>query len=866
MQQWCCLVSLGLLRFVCSRAHQILPLRGCFSEQKFRAKFNQDTPSKTGLVSTKGFNTAARHGTKLKEVFRLYCAFVFAFTLAWAGPTASEITRQIFQVSLDPGECYRVIEQNFSKADFHIYFTSGYLIFSKPINGIRTSAVFTTEVEGGDAEILLLPPVRSERLSLATFTESPNLEEHFKTALMVFTDQTASELIAKLRTGEAKKSPEMGALLADKWGSLVRNMTPSFQVRLVEDTLNQRPDHGFFYMAVAGSKLGNFDAFCDPLGVEDIIVGQLSERQGRSYFDVWTTFASREKRKSDQNMQQPDMEVQDYHIDATLEPDLSLKTVTKLTAVTKQKTGRAIPFSISKRMKITEARVDDHPVEVFQQESLRSNLIGDRGDNRFLLITSEQLQPGKHEFEFHHEGQVISKAGEQVYYVGSRGFWYPRVGLEFARYDLTFRYPKNLAFVATGDIVNDTTDGDWRITQRRTSTPIRFAGFNLLSDYKTVSIAHDGYKVDVYANRRLETALQPKSTLPVQLPSANTWSRRRPPTADSIAGVPPPPLPPDPLGRLKAVADDVVGALGFMTALFGPPPIKSITVSPIPGSIGQGFPGLLYVSTLAYIEPAQRPPMLHNAVEQAYFTDVLEAHEVAHQWWGNLVITRSYQDAWLMEALANYSALLFLEKKKGTRAMDTVLEDWKVHLLAKGPNGRTIESAGPITWGYRLESSQSPDAWRHITYEKGAWVLHMLRRQMGDERFLAMLKTLCKRYAYRPMDTEEFRDIVQEFASPRTSAANLAAFFDTWIYGTGIPVVKMNYAVRGGRVNGTILQSEVAEDFTARVPLEIQTGKQRVIQWVATGNEPMPFSIPVKMPPARVAVAFKDALITAKKP
>src|SRR6266566_9895977 len=74
---------------------------------------------------------------------------------------------------LDSAECYRVHDLQINKDDIHLYFTDGYLIFGKPLNGTRTTAVFTAGVEAGDAELLLLPPSRSERRSLAAYTGSP---------------------------------------------------------------------------------------------------------------------------------------------------------------------------------------------------------------------------------------------------------------------------------------------------------------------------------------------------------------------------------------------------------------------------------------------------------------------------------------------------------------------------------------------------------------------------------------------------------------------------------------------------------------------------------------------------------------------
>jgi len=70
--------------------------------------------------------------------------------------------------------------------------------------------------------------------------------------------------------------------------------------------------------------------------------------------------------------------------------------------------------------------------------------------------------------------------------------------------------------------------------------------------------------------------------------------------------------------------------------------------------------------------------------------------------------------------------------------VDSVLNDYRGNLLAS-QNGRTVESAGPIALGVRLMSSQNPQTWRTIVYEKGTWIMHKLRRRMGDERFLGFL-------------------------------------------------------------------------------------------------------------------------------
>ena len=124
---------------------------------------------------------------------------------------------------------------------------------------------------------------------------------------------------------------------------------------------------------------------------------------------------------------------------------------------------------------------------------------------------------------------MISSAGNGVYFVGARSTWYPRSAAEFSTYDLTFRYPKKLTLVTAGELVDDRTEGETRITRRSSTTPIRFAGFNL-GNYERITGSAPGFTVEVYGNRGLEAALQPKAGLTQPDPSTRSiLSTRRDP-------------------------------------------------------------------------------------------------------------------------------------------------------------------------------------------------------------------------------------------------------------------------------------------------------------------------------------------------
>ena len=82
---------------------------------------------------------------------------------------------------------------------------------------------------------------------------------------------------------------------------------------------------------------------------------------------------------------------------------------------------------------------------------MRADLLRNVGNEMFLVVPPAPLEPGKeYELEFRHAGKVIFDAGNRVYYVGARANWFPNIGLQFAKYDLTFRYPKDLDLVTAG--------------------------------------------------------------------------------------------------------------------------------------------------------------------------------------------------------------------------------------------------------------------------------------------------------------------------------------------------------------------------------------------------------------------------------
>lgn len=720
-------------------------------------------------------------------------------------PSAAELARALREMSIDPEQTYRARDLTLARGDIKIYLTEGVLAFATPVAGRCVAAVFTTAgVDAGDAEILLLPPQRSERASLASFIRTPNLDQHFTSAVFLFADDTLNEVLGQLHETPVRKAPEITADVSTQFNPLLREMSSGIDIRLVQSFLdNHKPDHGLFYAAIFGRELGAFDVMYEPDEFEPIAVGRaLPAGAAGARFQLWTAFRPRHKPAHPM----PPVILSNFSIDAAIHPDLTMAVSARFDAVPNFDGGRVISLGLSERLKVLSATVDGKPVEVFQRSTV--SMLDVKSSGTFLLISAAPLVSGKvYKLDVRYEGSVIRQAPDGSYFVDERNAWFPYSGPLLTNFDLTFRCPERLRLVSTGEPVSDEVVGGTRIVHRKTQVPERLAGFNL-GDYSTVFEEHGRYRVECYANRAAAASLK-KPGASVRIPES--------PTAGGI---------------LQDLPKETESILDDYTQRWVPLPIHSVAVSPIAGYFGQGFPGLIYLSTISYLREQDRPSELRGARLDTFFSEMLLPHEVAHQWWGNIVSAADYRTDWLMEAMANYSALQFLERSKGTAAMHEVLATYRDD-LTKQQNGKPIESIGPVDFGVRLQ--QGPDllTWHTIVYEKGTWILHMLRNRLGDDGFAKMQVRLLRDFVAKPISNEDFRKVASGFAPAGQPDKTLMMFFDTWIYGTGIPTLRMQ---RGGR-DLKLNLSGVDEDFTADVALECtsKAGNQRV-QWVRASS------------------------------
>jgi hypothetical protein len=187
----------------------------------------------------------------------------------------------------------------------------------------------------------------------------------------------------------------------------------------------------------------------------------------------------------------------------------------------------------------------------------------------------------------------------------------------------------------------------------------------------------------------------------------------------------------------------------------------------------------------------------------------LLANTIAHQWWGCEVSPRTLNDAWITNGMSRYGELMYLEDDSGRNALKAALEDVSAGALAYDTT--------PLSSVGRMDPF-SPQ-FQSMTLEKGAMIFHMLRGEVGDKMFLAILKGTLSQYSNGPIRAADLEKVAEA-----QSQEQLTPFFAQWIDGTGAPRFTDKYAVyRLGNNKGFRTIGEINQDLDLfRMPVELR--------------------------------------------
>jgi hypothetical protein len=778
-------------------------------------------------------------------------------------------------------------------------FDRGRMVFIRPVAGVVTGLYFW-----GEGTIVAGPSSIIEKQQLNLLTGAPTLNEHFREAYIRFTDNTYDLLMDQVKTSSEIEIRPID-LPTDGLQRILGLAAPD-SFRILADLLNGRVTP-IFSARLRGQKFGFFDFTVDYRRREQISLGQNHSEPGHGGYYVWCSYSlgSRSSRGSgagrgvgpDQDKAPGDVlgefikliDCQTYEIETRIDKNDHIMGTTRVEFIGEMDGEWVLLFDLSRYLKLSQVSDEKHRPLLFYQNNMAATEeeVERLGQDVVMVLLKEPLRQGeKHTLEFEYSGDVISRVGSGIFYVGARGSWYPNTGiLDRAEYRLKFQYPKPFTIVATGDLVKEWEEGDFKNSEWNSEIPIPVAGFNY-GDYIKRSTTANNIPIDVYTNRGIEGIyLEVKNRLDVlrEVERQRQLSQHRLGGAGTDASPAVPDLSDFDTSRFSGeIVSRVAQTLQFFEPLLSKYPYKKLAVSQIPGRFSQGWPSLLYVSSLAFLTREQRTKLGMETDRDTLFMECLHAHELAHQWWGNLVGWKSYHDVWMMEGFSNYLGFLAIKLRYPTeKQLRELLFQAKEKILAKNPDGQTIESAGPVWLSSRLGSTRFPNGYTVLAYDKGAWILHMLRclltdpKTGSDRRFQLLIADFLTTYRDKLTSTEDFKNMVEKHMGKDLDLEGnrkMDWFFDEWVYSTGIPTYRISYstsALKNGTylVKGKIAQENVSGLFMMPVEVFAHFPQQKVLRIgrVNTTGSETQFKFVLNSKPVKLTLDENHAILCENK-
>ena len=674
-------------------------------------------------------------------------------------PDPAKLQAEIAASRLEPSRAVSLKNLKLDAGLAKLRLDDGVLIPATSVGGKTVEMVFL-----GKGRIGIEPPDALEAGQLELFTGGSRLDEEFTEMVLVLGMDAAADAmlrrpkVPELDGAQVRRAEEIYA----KWKGGPERKQLNVDTAVLRDSVGDASYQGFFAAWFHGSELGDFLYLVEPDAQEQVTLGRFvpleatekekrkllrqlnrEQRRGRligvelddlGQWDTW--FSASLRRGSSATPGVAAFEPTKYTLDVTLaERDLRLTGRARLDLKPVVRGSRAVALRLSNDLQVGKVTDGAGTGLFFTRAGRDLTVILPRppGDEEMVSLIIE------------YAGSMVEKDGRSFALLDTQE-WYPHAGtLDRAPYDVTFHWPRKLELLSCGRRADGGESGDMRWERRTLEIPV--AGF--------------AFEVGRY---RLETARAGHVEVRLAFdPDVNRMGKE----------------------AREEITKSVTESLAFFEDQFGPYPLDELTVVTVPRGFSQAMLGFVTLSSLM---------MLDLDVWNLFFgledRRTVIAHEIAHQWWGHRVGWTSYRDQWISEAMANYAALFYARKKldwKGRYGLGPTT-GWQDALTDTTADGRAIESLGPVVLGPRLFSSRSGDAYQAIVYHKGAVILDMLSKALGQENFPKILKQIVKVVDNRAISTEDFLSLIE-----RITSTELDWFADQFVYGTGLPEVYYTY-------------------------------------------------------------------------
>lgn len=457
----------------------------------------------------------------------------------------------------------------------------------------------------------------------------------------------------------------------------------------------------------------------------------------------------------------PGLEIQGYVIDAELDPAEHRLTARATVSFTAPASFEVVTFGLHPALKVS--KITDPAGTLIQGEQTADGSVRVTAPAPFVAGQAVHWSfeyagelTGKEDGPV--EGLKLASIGDPISYLLYPARWFPTTGYLTNRFtaEMHIRVPKGVRVLGSGSL--------------GPANPVTLASGAPGDEYE-FNWTKAGFPGTIIAGRFVEAAPAGPGNVRVYLTEAHK-------------------------AELQKVAETASREYDFFTESFGAIAGGRLNVVELPED------------TLPAVWSPELAAIPGSRMGDKTGTRLL-ANTMAHQWWGCQVASRTLDDAWIMNGMARYGELMYVEEMGGKAALKTALADIAAGALAYDTT--------PLSTTGRLNPF-SPE-FQSMTLEKGAMVFHMLRGVMGDKAFLETLKGVQSQYANQSIRGPELEKVAEA-----QSQQQLTAFFAQWIDGTGAPKFANKYSVyRQGNGKGFRTVGEIDQDLDLfRMPVELR--------------------------------------------
>ena len=683
---------------------------------------------------------------------------------------------------------------------FHL--DSGIIYFTGSVVGRAPGAVF---VGRGSVSVAVAPAYDVERRELHRVLHDSSTTWPITAAAFLALDSTVRELRARAAAWPAGQDGAAGRILDHLLSHLFDGRSKlALDGGFLSGVLNADTT-GFLLARVARKDGDDLTLRYDVRDADGLSVLH-DGRQGASEWPVAALPVTRALADSDPDLvADPDVRLGRYTIDATVDPLRGFSSVTVVRFTTPRPRTRWVEFQLAEVLHADSLTEDGRPIPFFQAphngnlwvrlsdgrrsaDTVALRLV-DHGD---LIATYSILDEWRRDMP-----RIAPEVSRDHWFkVRDCSEWYPRYDFwQPADMDLTYRVPSAYQFSSVGHLADSTHSGDTVITHWRTERPTVWACFNVgrmgerhIADPRIPPVV---VQMNTEAHQSLDQFLMALTDSGGSVSNLSLLTRT---------------------DALEDVTGDVANSLSFFTQRFGTPLYSRYYATEVPVDYGQAFPGLIYLSNYTYI-----------GTRNSGAEEIFRSHEMAHQWWGIGVMPASERDGWLQEGFANFSGLWYMQHIMGdTSKFYDQIAKWRDELVSRGSD------VAPLGIGFRVGNQDHPGDYDLILYDKGAWVLQMLRNLMLDfdtfkeDGFTVVMRDFYTQYRGRKASIRDFQRVVEDHTQE-----SMGWFFDEWVYGSAIPTYTFSWQADSA-VNGKIpfhmrvRQTDVPDSFFMPVPVELE--------------------------------------------